>query len=190
MAEAHHFSAAQKEQLEELLKPKYDDLWAQLLGGYAPSSGEILDSDASWVGTSIFAWPMQPGAQISSRFGWRDDPMNPKMRKFHNGIDLAAPPGTSILAAADGVVVAANSTDSYGSGFGYFVKLTHSNEFTTLYAHCAKIAVRTGDEVKQGQVIGFVGSTGNSTGPHLHFSVYKNGMSVDPMRYFVHANNE
>jgi murein DD-endopeptidase MepM/ murein hydrolase activator NlpD len=185
MADAHHFSKAHKEQLNELLSGEYADLWAQLLGGFVQGSGEILQSDAGWVGTGIFAWPMQAGYRISSGFGLRDDPLNPGTTKLHTGVDIAAPLGTPILAAADGVITVANSTDSYGFGWGYHIKIEHSSGLVTLYAHCSKIAVRVGEAVKTGQVIGFVGSTGNSTGPHLHFQVYQNGVAVDPMQFFT-----
>ena len=114
MAQAHHFNAEQKAQLDELLSGDYADLWAQLLGGYVPGSGEILLGDVEWVGTDILAWPMQAGNydRISSGYGLRSNPTNPGEIKFHNGIDLAADEGMPILAAADGIVKVANSTDS------------------------------------------------------------------------------
>jgi len=185
MAQAYHFNAEQREQLDELLSPEYADLWALLLGGYTPGSGEILSSDTAWVGTGMFAWPMQPDVyHISSGYGYRDDPKNPGTTKFHKGVDLAANGGTPILAAADGIVEVANSTDSWGYGWGYYIKIKHQDGYETLYAHCSKIAVREDEEVFAGQVIGYVGSTGNSTGPHLHFEVRKDGAVTNPMNYF------
>ena len=90
-----------------------------------------------------------------------------------------------ILAAADGIVKVANSTDSWGYGWGYYVKIAHEGGYETLYAHCSKIGVREEEEVHQGQVIAWIGSTGNSTGPHLHFAVYKNGVIADPLSYYT-----
>ena len=186
MALAYHFNAEQKAQLEELLSPEYADLWALLLGGYVPGGGEILDSDTAWVGTGMFVWPMQPGGyHISSNYGYRDDPKNPGTTKFHKGVDLAANGGTPILAAADGIVEVANSTDSWGYGWGYYVRIKHDGGYETLYAHCSKIAVSKDEEIYTGQVIGYVGSTGNSTGPHLHFEVRKDGTVCNPMNFFA-----
>jgi len=89
-----------------------------------------------------------------------------------------------ILAAADGIVKVANSTDSWGYGWGYYVKIAHEGGYETLYAHCSKIGVRENEEVHQGQVIAWIGSTGNSTGPHLHYAVYKNGVIANPLILF------
>ena len=88
------------------------------------------------------------------------------------------------MAAADGIVEVANSTDSWGYGWGYYIRIRHSDGFVTLYAHCSKIAVSRDEEVEQGQVIGYVGSTGNSTGDHLHFEVRKDGKAINPLNYF------
>jgi len=186
MALAYKFNTEQKAQLDELLSPEYADMWAQLLGGYTPGSGEILQGDPARQGTDILAWPMQAGSYyISSTYGLRDNPTNPGEIKFHNGVDLAADEGVPILAAAAGIVEVANSTDSWGYGWGYYIKVRHEGGFVTLYAHCSKIAVRTDEEVEQGQVIGYVGSTGNSTGEHLHFSVYKDGKASNPLDFYT-----
>jgi murein DD-endopeptidase MepM/ murein hydrolase activator NlpD len=185
MARDHHFNADQQAQLDELLSGEYADLWALLLGGYVPGGGEILQGDPAWAGKDILAWPMQAGDYyISSEYGLRNNPTNPGEIKFHSGIDLAADPGIPILAAADGTVTVANSTDSWGYGWGYYIKIDHGSGFVTLYAHCSQIAVCKDEEVYKGQVIGFVGSTGNSTGDHLHFAVYKNGVITNPLNFF------
>ena len=97
----------------------------------------------------------------------------------HTGLDYACPTGTPILASADGVVIAAQWHDSYG----YYVKIQHNDTFATLYGHCSSIAVSVGQTVSQGQTIGYVGSTGNSTGPHLHFEVRINGATTNPHAY-------
>ncbi|MDL2287048.1 M23 family metallopeptidase [Eubacteriales bacterium OttesenSCG-928-G02] len=83
-----------------------------------------------------------------------------------------------------GIVVVANSSDSWGGGWGYYVKIKHNDTYSTLYAHASRIAVINGQEVKKGQVIAYVGTTGNSTGNHLHFEVYKDGSRTNPLGYF------
>ena len=103
---------------------------------------------------------------------------------YHGGTDIAAPGGTPILAAANGIVTAANSTDSWGGSYGYHVKLDHGNGQETLYAHCSSICVTVGQEVAQGEVIGYVGTTGASTGNHLHIEVRVGGERVDAMGWF------
>ena len=95
------------------------------------------------------------------------------------------PEGTPILAAADGTVSVANALDSWGGSYGYYVKLDHGNGLETLYAHCSSICVTAGQQVKAGQVIGFVGHTGRATGDHLHFEVYQNGQRTDALTYFT-----
>jgi len=186
MARDHHFNADQKVQLDELLSGDYAVLWARLLGGYVPGDGEILQGDPAWRGTDILDWPMQAGDYyISSGYGMRDDPKRPGTIKFHSGTDLAADEGIPILAAADGIVTVANSTDAWGMGWGLYIKVKHASGYETLYGHCSQIAVRQGEEVYKGQVIGYVGNTGNSTGPHLHFQVYHNGIVANPMTFFV-----
>ena len=118
-------------------------------------------------------------ARISSRFGWRRHPIL-KRRILHSGVDYAAPKGTRIYASADGVVKRAQ----WAGGYGNYVVIRHNSEFSTGYAHMTGFAkgIRPGVRVKQGQVIGYVGSTGRSTGPHLHFEVIKNGKKVDPLK--------
>lgn len=183
LAVQYGFNQKQKEQLAELLSSEYADLWALLLGGYVKGNGEILTGDISRVPTDIFSWPVTADYPITSPFGYRTDPFT-GATKFHGGIDIAAPEGTPVLAAADGIVVVANSTDSWGGGYGYYVKLQHDGGYATQYAHCSKIAVTGGQEVRKGQVIGYIGSTGRSTGNHLHWEVWKDGTRVNPLGYF------
>lgn len=116
-------------------------------------------------------------ARISSPFGRRRHPILKDIR-VHWGVDYAAPKGTKIFAAGDGVVQMAK----YNGGYGNFVKIRHNSEYSTAYGHMWKFAsgIRPGVRVKQGQVIGYVGSTGRSTGPHLHYEVVKNGKRVNP----------
>lgn len=118
-------------------------------------------------------------ARISSRYGRRLHPIFKDYRN-HHGIDYAAPMGTKVYASGDGTVVQAK----WVGGYGYFVKIRHNSEYTTGYAHLKSFAkgIRPGVRVKQGQVIAYVGNTGRSTGPHLHFEVVKNGKKVDPLK--------
>jgi murein DD-endopeptidase MepM/ murein hydrolase activator NlpD len=183
MAAQYGFNAEQKAQLAELLSPEYADLWAQLLGGYVMGNGEIRIYTGSRIPNNIFSWPFESDYPISSYFGYRKDPFTGET-KYHGGIDLSVPAGVPILASADGIVVVANSTDSWGGGYGYYVKIQHEGGFDTLYAHCSSIAVVNGQEVKKGEVIAYVGSTGRSTGNHLHWEVYENGVRKNPLDYF------
>ncbi|MEL6828125.1 MAG: M23 family metallopeptidase [Pseudomonadota bacterium] len=119
------------------------------------------------------------GARLSSRFGKRRHPISGYTR-LHKGTDFAAPTGTPIYAAGNGVVERASR---YG-GYGHYIRIRHAKGYKTAYAHLSRYArgVKSGRRVKQGQIIGYVGSTGASTGPHLHYEVYKNGKAVDVMR--------
>ncbi len=125
----------------------------------------------------LFAWPTQ--GRFTSHFGMRDDPFT-GLRRFHNGIDVANSPGTPIRAAASGRVV---HIESQIGNYGKFVIVRHADGFQTLYGHLSSFSVRTGDYVSRGEVLGLMGNTGRSTGPHLHFSVIHNGTFVDPLRY-------
>ena len=117
-------------------------------------------------------------SRISSRFGLRRHPVL-GFTRLHAGIDFAAPPGTPILAAGAGRVVEAGPN----GGYGRWVKISHDGGLATGYAHMSRIApgVRRSARVRQGQVIGFVGSSGLSTGPHLHFELHRNGRPVNPL---------
>ena len=108
---------------------------------------------------------------------------------YHNGTDIAAPEGTPILAAAAGTVTIANGVDPWGGSYGYHIKIDHGNGLETLYAHCSAICVRVGQQVQQGEVIGYVGSTGNSTGNHLHFEARVNGESTPVIKDFIHQES-
>lgn len=175
ISELYNFNDEQKAQLDELMSEEFDELWADLLG----ASGQIIQGNSSFVGTGMFAWPFEEDQYISSRFGTRVDPISGEI-KTHGGTDIAAPLGTPILAAADGVVVTATWHNSYG----YYVKIKHDETYSTLYAHCSALHVSVGQTVKQGQVIADCGSTGYSTGPHCHFEVIQNGVRVDALRFY------
>lgn len=120
------------------------------------------------------------GARMTSSFGMRSHPVRGG-RRMHKGIDLAAPTGTPVYAAADGLVSLARS----GRGYGLYIKIDHGADLETRYAHLSRLAVSAGERVEKGEVIGYVGSTGWSTGPHLHYEVRVDGVAVDPIHYMV-----
>lgn len=113
-------------------------------------------------------------------FGWRIHPIH-KINKFHAGMDFTAKPGTPIYATGDGTVVAAEYTTN---GYGLHVVVDHGYDYRTLYAHLSKLEVRKGHKVKRGDLLGQVGNTGLSAGPHLHYEVHKGGEPVDPVNFF------
>jgi murein DD-endopeptidase MepM/ murein hydrolase activator NlpD len=118
--------------------------------------------------------------RIASGFGIRIDPIY-KTRKMHAGLDFAAPQGTPIYATADGVVTTAGNL---GNGYGNHVVINHGYGYQTLYGHMYRVKARGGRSVKRGEIIGYVGSTGKSTGPHCHYEVHKNGRKLDPVYFF------
>ncbi len=115
---------------------------------------------------------------ISSKYGFRKDPFTGR-RAWHDGIDIASREGEPILSVSSGVVLRAG----YVRGYGNLVEVSHPNGYVTRYAHCKKILVSSGQLIKEGQTVATVGSTGRSTGPHVHFEVLVEGKSVDPRRY-------
>ncbi len=121
-----------------------------------------------------------PGSHLGSAFGWRVDPITGRSA-LHSGLDFQADPGTPILAAAGGVVV----VQEYHAGFGNLVEIDHGNGLITRYAHASATFVKKGDLVKRGQKIAAVGSTGRSTGPHLHFEVLADGTPQDPQTFLT-----
>lgn len=125
------------------------------------------------ISGDLFAWPAR--GWISSWYGWRSDPFT-GARVFHNGVDIGVDMGTPVLAAMDGVV----AETGYSSGFGNYVVLSHHAGWQSLYGHLRTISVKDGQRVATGQRIAYSGNTGYSTGPHLHFSVFKNGRTVNP----------
>jgi len=125
----------------------------------------------------LFLYPVR-GARLSSPFGWRNDPIS-GVRRHHAAVDLSAPEGTPIKAAMEGKVSAVGFDKTYGN----YVILTHSGGFQTMYAHLNTVTVKKGGQIGQGGQIGTVGTTGYSTGPHLHFAIYKNGRAVNPLDF-------
>ncbi len=120
------------------------------------------------------------GGSLGSAFGWRIDPLNGRSA-LHTGLDFPSEPGTPILAAAGGVVV----TQEYHAAYGNLVEVEHGNQLVTRYAHASKVLVKKGDLVRRGQKIAEVGTTGRSTGPHLHFEVLVEGVYQDPQKFLT-----
>jgi murein DD-endopeptidase MepM/ murein hydrolase activator NlpD len=118
--------------------------------------------------------------RMASGFGYRSDPFT-KARKMHNGMDFTAPSGTPIYATGDGIVLKADNTLS---GYGNHIQIGHGYGYLTLYAHLSRYNVTSGQRVKRGDVIGFVGSTGRSQAPHLHYEVHKDGQVVNPINFY------
>jgi len=140
----------------------------------------LPDAKLDWVtiqeiNGDLFHKPLHGSYYISSRYGWRNNPFV-NARTFHNGIDMASPLGTSIYAALDGTV----SSTGYDVTYGNYVIVTHHSGYQTLYGHMSKILVAKGKRVTTSTKIGLVGNTGQSTGPHLHFTVYKNRATLNP----------
>lgn len=133
------------------------------------------------IGSGILSFPVSSNV-LTSLFGPRVHPISGEY-KNHGGIDFSIGYGAEIYAAASGTVIEAYTDDTWGGGYGYHVVIAHDNGLVTLYAHCSSLAVSKGDYVSTGQVVGYVGSTGYSTGPHLHFEVIDGGVKVDPERY-------
>jgi murein DD-endopeptidase MepM/ murein hydrolase activator NlpD len=117
---------------------------------------------------------------MSSGFGYRTDPIY-KTTKFHAGMDFSAPTGTPIYATGNGTILRA---DNDAGGYGLHVRINHGYGYVTLYAHMSKMAVRPGQKVKRGDLIGYVGNTGKSVGPHLHYEVHKNSIPINPINFY------
>jgi murein DD-endopeptidase MepM/ murein hydrolase activator NlpD len=172
VAEMEGLSAAEESELEALIQQRARELEAERLAQrraagiagtpYVPSSGP-----------GSFSWPVS--GTITSPFGWRSNPFGGSP-EFHQGLDIAAPTGTTVVAAASGTVILAKW---YG-GYGNYILIDHGGGYSTGYGHLSAIYVSDGQAVQRGQAIGAVGSTGQSTGPHLHFEVRIDGKPVDP----------
>lgn len=142
-----------------------------------------LDTSVTGGGSDGWGSPF-PGKDwksvVTSEFGYRVDPVTGKKGAFHAGVDIGYPAGTVISAVKEGTVTAANY---YTSGYGYHVIIDHGNSYKTLYGHCSTLLVNVGDKVTKGQAVAKVGSTGKSTGPHLHLNVYVNGETQNPRNF-------
>ncbi len=145
----------------------------------AAAERELAAAISGVVSESGFMWPLPGYYNLSSLFAGRIHPITGQPQ-HHTGIDIPAPSGTSILAAKSGVV----TTSTYNSSYGNYVVISHSDGTSTLYAHMSRRGCSKGDVVSQGQTIGYIGTTGSSTGNHLHLEVRVNGVRQDPTRYF------
>ena len=174
--------------IESILKSVGVDIKVQLSrensGGQFISSAEaandklIMRTD-QYLDTiqNIPLGPPVPGV-LTSKFGWRKDPINGK-RAYHHGVDIRGERGSDVKATADGTVKLTN----YTKGDGRYILIDHGNGFVTKYAHLNKSLVKKGDAVTRGQVIGLLGSTGRSTGPHVHYEIHYNDKLVNPIRF-------
>lgn len=176
-----------KSEKETLLKEVYKDLKElerqedELLAESARLTKKILElqSSGDYIGGEM-AWPSPGYTKVTSPYGYRTHPIL-KTKKLHTGVDLAVPSGSKIVAANAGKVILAK----YNGGYGNCVIIDHGGKISTLYAHNSKLLVKVGDVVARGDVIAKSGSTGLSTGPHLHFEVRINGNHTDPMPYIT-----
>ncbi|MCK5171507.1 MAG: M23 family metallopeptidase, partial [Bacteroidales bacterium] len=132
---------------------------------------------------SIFPVKKGEDVKISSGYGMRIHPIS-KKEMMHNAVDIKAPVGTPVYATADGLVRKVKQNYKQGEGYGKYIIIDHEGGYSTLYAQLYDYNIKEGIEVKSGDVIGFVGQTGLSTGPHLHYEVMKDGENVDPEKYF------
>ena len=149
-------------------------------------TAQFSDLENVLMGRQLSAYIMPSGrpvreGYISSYFGERMDPFNGE-EAFHRGLDFASEAGTDVLAVAAGIVTFAGPRE----GYGYLVEINHGNGYVTRYGHAARTLVTVGDEVERGQAVAIVGSTGRSTGPHVHFEVVKDGHQINPMSFVGH----
>lgn len=179
---AKQLAQREKDELDQLAKQKSQE--SSSSSSSSSSGGSSSSVASSGGGGGTFAWPASGGMGPRSGFGPRVHPITGEVGKMHNGIDIQAGHGAAVSAAANGVV----STAGTMGGYGNTITITHhinGKTYTTLYAHLSSINVSAGQEVSRGQNIGAVGSTGNSTGPHLHFEVHVGGFGnpQNPLNY-------
>ncbi|MEC7815455.1 MAG: peptidoglycan DD-metalloendopeptidase family protein [Pseudomonadota bacterium] len=171
------YSAPELESILEQLEQQIQDREKQLRLLDDVASREKIEEERYVQGRPItWGW-------LSSKYGYRSDPFTGK-RSWHAGVDLAGKEGSDIIATAGGVVTYADERYGYGN----LVEIDHGNGLITRYAHCKTIKVNVGDVVQKGQVVALMGSTGRSTGPHVHFEVIRNGKTEDPVKYIQRAS--
>jgi murein DD-endopeptidase MepM/ murein hydrolase activator NlpD len=179
---ADRISQALDAELTQIIDLANQQTWGSVQLSLQTNPVQATTRTAAHSTQSRFIWPM-PKGQITQGFGPSQlsfEPAFAGFAHFHTGVDIAGPENDPVLAADDGQVV---QTATGSSGYGNYVVLGHANGITTLCGHLNQILVRPGDQVKQGQAIGLEGSTGYSTGPHVHFEVRVNGAPVDPLTY-------
>ena len=178
------FAVKSKEKVLQIMDTSYSgSIDLQHLTAELQKSVETVDAIKDYLRIQKDIYLATPkgypvNGNITSPFGTRENPFS-KMPSFHSGIDISASPGTGIQATADGVV----SYSGWTLNSGYVVALEHGLGFSTIYAHNKKNAVSVGQKVKRGDVIGYVGSTGKSTGPHVHYEVWEKGKHVNPQKF-------
>ncbi len=171
---------AAPEAMFDLAKQRLPSLGTLLNTAVKPALEDTLASEAEQQAAFPTGKPVAGDLSISSEFGLRPNPFGGRSYEMHEGVDFAGPMGKPVLATADGVVMAAEYDRSYGN----YVKIDHGYNYETLYAHLSELAVTIGDRVQRGDVLGALGSTGRSSGPHLHYGIYRNGQAVNP-RYYL-----
>ena len=167
-----------------LSKTRIDGLEAVLNNAVKPGLEITLTSETRRKSAFPQGKPIAGPLEVSSEFGLRPSPFGGLDYEIHDGIDFAGPVGKPVLATADGTVLQAE----YDSGYGNHVKLDHGYGYTTLYAHLSRTTVQPGDWVERGNVVGYLGNTGRSSGPHLHYGIYRQGQSVNPRHYLGLGN--
>ena len=174
--------------MQELLKKKGIKKQLSIGGEYVPVSRlsedylDTINNDIDSLSNVFFTYPIgkPTRGKVSSYFGYRRDPFHNR-KALHTGIDFSTGRGTQVITTADGVIKSAG----WRKGYGKCIVIQHKGGYKTLYGHLSKINVKKGQKVKSGELIGKVGSTGRSTGPHLHYEVYKNGKRINPKNYLT-----
>lgn len=180
--EAYKATYEAAEQQEAAIQTQIDQKAAELAAQQKAAAEAAKNNGTNYTptnGTGQFTWPVPSSHTISSTFGYRVHPIL-GTKRLHAGIDISASSGSTIVAADSGTVL----TATYSSSYGNYVVISHGNGTTTLYGHMSKLGCSAGQSVSKGSTIGYVGSTGLSTGPHCHFEVRVNGNLVDPASYF------
>lgn len=177
----HNLASMGEKKQEEALKEMHQEL-TQLKGAASRQEAslqmliEYFEDKRSLYASTPSVWPVR--GWVTSPFGNRTSPFS-GILKFHEGMDIAAQTGTPVVSPADGVIIKAG----FGTGYGNMVEISHGYGIKTLFAHNSRLNVKAGQHIKRGDVIAYVGDSGSSTGPHLHYEVRVNGLPVNPVRY-------
>jgi murein DD-endopeptidase MepM/ murein hydrolase activator NlpD len=176
--------AIDAEDLFEMAKSRMPQIDSKLEAQVRPALELTLAEEEARAAALPNSRPLKDRLEVSSEFGLRRNPFGGFSYEMHSGIDFRGPIGTPIYATADGIVVTAQSS----GGYGKHVVIDHGYGYETLYAHMSDIEVQAGDRVRRGDLIGELGNTGRSSGPHLHYEVHRNGQAVNP-RYYLDLND-
>jgi murein DD-endopeptidase MepM/ murein hydrolase activator NlpD len=175
--------SVEAEELFRLAKSRMPQIDSQLKAQVLPALETTLAEEEARAAALPNEKPLRGNLEVSSEFGLRRNPFGGFSYEMHRGIDFRGPIGTPIYATADGIVV----TAQYSGGYGNYVVIDHGYGYETLYAHMSDLSVRAGDRVRRGDLVGELGSTGRSSGPHLHYEVHRNGQAVNP-RYYLNLS--